>query len=39
MTIITNHRKEDNGRDFTIKAAINTAIIPGIAIAIAAFLL
>jgi len=39
ITIITNQRKEARGRDFTIKAAIKTAIIPGIAIEKAAFLL
>ena len=39
MTTMTTHRSTSNGNDFTIKAAIATATIPGIAMATAAFLL
>ncbi len=39
ITTITNHLSISNGKDFTIKAAINTATIDGMAIPIAAFLL
>lgn len=39
ITIITNQRRVSNGNDFTIKAAIKTAKIPGMAIPMAAFLL
>ena len=36
MTMITNHLSASNGNDLTMKAAINTARIDGIAIPIAA---
>ncbi|SIN74286.1 hypothetical protein SAMN05444394_1393 [Algoriphagus halophilus] len=39
ITTITTHLRISKGKDFTTKAAISTATMPGIAMAIPAFLL